>query len=128
MKLLLDTHVLLWSAMDEGRLSTIARSALSDPGNELYISSVSGIELATKIAIRKLRISGTLDEFLNAAQTRFTIREAPFTLAHAREMVRLPLHHRDPFDRALIAQAIADNLTLVSADHEFVNYGVPLIW
>jgi PIN domain nuclease of toxin-antitoxin system len=123
LKLLLDTHVVLWWVDDDRRLGREARRAIAS-ADFVWVSAASGWEVATKTAKRLLRVSEPLH--LTVAADDFT--ELPFTLRHAEELQRLPFHHRDPFDRILVAQARVEGATIVSHDRELEPYGVPMIW
>ena len=123
MKLLLDTHVVLWWVDDDRRLGREARRAIAT-ADYVWVSAASGWEVATKIAKRQLRVSEPLR--LTVSADSFT--ELPFTLKHAEELERLPFHHRDPFDRILVAQARVEGATIVTHDRDLEPYGVPMIW
>jgi PIN domain nuclease of toxin-antitoxin system len=120
--LLLDTHALLWWLADDDRLPTTARKAIR---NEAVVNVSAGTvwEIALKRALGKLDIA---DGWYQAAFRDFT--ELPITAEHARRAGELPPHHRDPFDRMLIAQALVDGLTLVTADPAFEPYAVSRAW
>jgi PIN domain nuclease of toxin-antitoxin system len=123
-RLLLDTHALIWAATDPERLSERAAAAISDPDNDVYVSAVSGWEVAIKRARGRLRFPDVDRRLLAAMQ----LSELPVTLAHASEVGGLPGHHRDPFDRMLVAQARSDQLTIVSQDRALAAYDVALHW
>ena len=121
MRLLLDTHVLIW--WDEGaRLSRAARQAIED-ADQVYVSAVSGWEIAIKTALGRLRPRRTVADAV--AESGF--EELPIHLQDAEALVRLPMRHRDPFDRMLIAQAIDNGLTIVTRDSAFEQYDVKVI-
>ena len=120
MTLLLDTHVLLWFARSDDRLGTAAREAIRR--GTVVISAIAIWEIAIKEALGRLEVSG-LDPFLAAGD----FPELAFTAAHARTAGALPLHHRDPFDRALVAQAHVEGLVLVTADPVLQQYDVALL-
>lgn len=124
MRLLLDTHALIWAASDAGRLSATAGAALRDPSNDVYVSAVSGWEIAIKRARGRLRFPD-IDRAMLAA---LRMTELPVYLRHAAQISALPDHHRDPFDRMLIAQANADGLSIVSRDRAFAAYDVTVLW
>ena len=117
---LLDTHVLVWSAIASDRLSTPTIELLSDPGNEVFVSSVSIAEIVIKQRLGKLQLPvsplALIDEL--------GMSELVFTGLHAQTVAELPLLHRDPFDRWLIAQAITEHLVLVTADAQIHRYDV----
>jgi PIN domain nuclease of toxin-antitoxin system len=120
MRLLLDTHVLLWSLAAPEELSATARERIASPENVVLASVVSAWEIEIKRALRKLEAPEDLEEQL--ARVRFT--ELPLHIRHARALSSLPPIHRDPFDRMLVAQAITDGLTLVTRDRRIARYPV----
>ena len=128
MKLLLDTHAFLWLVEGSPNLSTTARSALSDPRNDLYLSAASVWELAIKTGNKKLTLTDPLDLFLAKWVGAYHIAVLPIETPHALAVATLPNHHRDPFDRILIAQALIEGMTLTSADAKFAPYPVPILW
>lgn len=123
MKLLLDTHVILWWQRDDRRLTQPARRAIAK-ADLVWVSAVSGWEVMIKIARGRLRLREPFRALLAADD--FT--ELPLTLAHAEALAALPPHHTDPFDRALVAQARVQGATLVSHDRALAPYGVAMIW
>ncbi len=120
MNLLLDTHVLLWWLDDPARLSEASRAAIRDGKNAAYVSAATVWEIVIKKALGKLDTPDDLEGVLRTC--RFT--PLPVTIAHALAVRSLPPHHRDPFDRMLVAQAICDGLTLVTRDPEILLYPV----
>jgi len=118
--LLLDTHVLLWWLADDPGLSERQRSAIADPANVVYVSAASAWEIAIKKALGKLIAPNDLGAALIASE----LEQLPVTVAHAEAVGRLPPHHRDPFDRMLIAQAGVEDLTVVTGDPVFAQYEV----
>ena len=128
MKLLLDTHVFLWWIGDDKRLSQPARDAIMSSGNAVFLSVASAWELAVKIRLGKLKLKDDLERFLPDQLQRNAIVALPIGLSHAIRLHRLPLHHRDPFDRMLIVQASVENMTLVTADPFVRMYDVPTLW
>jgi len=127
-RLLLDTHTFLWWVADAPALSAEARKAITRSRNECLVSLVSCWELAIKLSLGKLEISGTLERFIPEQLTANGFRELAIEVRHAARVARLPFHHRDPFDRLLVAQALEEGLTIVSADAVFRRYGVRRIW
>jgi PIN domain nuclease of toxin-antitoxin system len=128
-KLLLDTHVFLWWLTDDQQLSSRARRMLGDSSNEVYFSAVSGWEIAIKTRLGRLRLVGDNVESLVAEQVAANGFSAlPVHLNHALRTYSLPDHHRDPFDRLLIAQAMIEELPLVSVDRRLAEYKIRLIW
>lgn len=128
MKLILDTHTLLWHVLDEPRLSSTAKHLIEDPVNEVFVSAASYWELGIKISLGKLKVTGSFDEFVDACEERFqTVRVES---RHVVYVSRLPFpkDHRDPFDRLIVAQAAVDDLTIVSVDEKLDQYDVLRRW
>lgn len=123
MRLLLDTHALLWFLAGDPALGDPARRAIEDPANERRVSVASLWEIAIKISLGKLDVQGGFDAVV-AALPENDFDLLALEVRHVRRLVDLPFHHRDPFDRVLIAQAIEDDLTIVTADRSFIAYGV----
>ena len=119
-RLLLDTHVVLWALAEPEKLARPARTALEEAENEVFVSVVSGWEIAIKRALGKLEAPDDLE----AAITMQGFEPLLVTFHHATQAGRLPPHHRDPFDRMLIAQAQAEGLVLVTRDPDIPRYGV----
>lgn len=124
MIVLLDTHALLWALEDSPRLSRVARSTIVDPANHVLVSAVSGWEIAIKEALGKLTIPDDLEQAMDAAG--FAPRAISF--ADTRRVRTLPPHHRDPFDRMLVAQALEDGIPLVTCDPQLARYQIQLVW
>jgi PIN domain nuclease of toxin-antitoxin system len=127
-RLLLDTHVFLWWVNDDSNLTEAARRAISNTSNECHLSMASGWEMALKSSLGKLRLTKPIEAFVSdqLRANHFTLLN--FEMRHMAKIEKLPFHHRDPFDRLLIAQAITDKLTLVAAEKVFADYGVKLLW
>ena len=123
MRLLLDTSALISWAHDERRLGPNAYAAIADPVNAVFVSAASAWEVAIKRTLRKLDAPGDVAGWI--AEAGFD--DLPITVEHATAAGALPLHHRDPFDRMLVAQAQLENLTLVAHDDELARYDVPVI-
>lgn len=123
MNLLLDTNALLWSLSSPPKLRPEARRAIQDPGNWVGVSAGSVWEIAIKRAVGKLQVGGDLLDSLR--RTPFDL--IPITPDHAWAAGALPPHHKDPFDRLLIAQARAERLTIVTRDPRFEPYGVDIL-
>jgi PIN domain nuclease of toxin-antitoxin system len=127
MKLLLDTHVFIWWADQPEKLSPAALPALEDEANDLLLSVASVWEMQIKIQLGKLKLSLPLNELIKNQQETNDLTVSPVTLPHVLALDSLPSHHKDPFDRLLIAQSIEEGLTLVSADAQFSAYPVKLL-
>jgi PIN domain nuclease of toxin-antitoxin system len=123
MNLFLDTHVLLWWLDDNSRLSKQAKNYIADVDNIIFVSAVVIWEIRIKEALGKLEIAP--DFFNIVKQQGFEILS--ITAQHANKVGDIPMHHRDPFDRMLIAQAIEESLTIVTHDRAFKAYEIPLI-
>ena len=121
MRLLVDTHLLLWAVASSGRLSSGARALIEDPANEVYYSAASIWEIAIKSALRRKDFSVDVPALL-AALPKMGFIELPVTGAHAARVVQLADIHRDPFDRLLVAQSIVEPLTLLTNDALLVRY------
>ena len=128
MKLLLDTHALLWFSSNDPRLGTRAAALISDGNNERLLSVASLWEVAIKVSIGRLRLDIPLEQLCGPELTRHMTQLLPISPAHVVEVSKLPFHHRDPFDRMLAAQALTDGLTVVSNDQILDRYGVTRIW
>ncbi|MCY2990802.1 MAG: type II toxin-antitoxin system VapC family toxin [Planctomycetota bacterium] len=128
MKLLLDTHTLLWFLADAPNLSTVARTTLEDSAHERWLSPISLLEIALKVRIRKLTLAAPFGTMFPAQLQANHVRLLPIEAHHAAAVAAMPLHHRDPFDHLIIAQAIAEGMTLVSADAAFDAYGANRLW
>lgn len=124
MRVLLDTHVWLWMWGEPERIRNEARTIIEDPGTELHVSAVSAWEVSTKHAAGRLRLPTSAEEWLMDPRHRRDLAELPITFAHAIRAGTLPPHHRDPFDRMLVAQAQIESLVLVSADAKVAAYEV----
>jgi len=127
MRLLLDTHAFLWWATDPDQLSAPVLQACIDPDTTVLVSLVSAWELQIKAQLGKLQVTTSLDHLFQTQQ-RNGVQLLPITLGHILHLDQLPLHHKDPFDRLLLAQAIQDELVLVSKDRVFQDYPVSLFW
>ena len=127
MKLLLDTHIFIWWADQPERLSQSALSALEDEANELLLSVASVWEMQIKIQLGKLKLSLRLKDLVKNQQETNDLTVSPVTLTQVLTLDALPFHHKDPFDRLLIAQSIEEDLTLVTADSQFSAYSVKLL-
>ena len=128
MKLLLDTHAFLWMSLDDPKLSDAARDVIADLENQLLLSPSSYWEIGIKLSIGKYTLSEPLDIFVDREVQRNYLLVLPITPQHASQVTRLPFHHRDPFDRMLIAQAIVEQVAIISADAQLDAYGIERIW
>lgn len=127
MNFLLDTHTFLWYLQESDQLSSQAAETLENTDHCLYLSIANLWELAIKLGIGKLKLQNSFHE-LETILEQLSIRVLPITFADTEFYLSLPLHHRDPFDRMLIAQAINHSLSIVSADAVFDAYPIQRIW
>ncbi len=124
MKFLLDTHILLWFLENDSSLPEIMREAIATPKNLVFVSSVSAWEISIKQSVGKLIAPNNLEEALRFS--RFEV--LPVTLEHGIKVADLPMYHKDPFDRMLIAQALVEGLMIVTVDTKFKLYDVSLFF
>ncbi len=122
-RLLLDTHTLLWWLLDSPTLDGHARAVMADSHNDIYVSAISGLEIAIKRSLGKLRAPDYLEETILAEG----FQHLPITFQHAERVGHLPYLHRDPFDRILIAQAQIEDMTIVTRDLNIHRYDVSAI-
>lgn len=128
MRLLLDSHVFVWMHDQPNKLSPAVKNALTDPANQIFLSVASAWELQIKIILGKFGLSDKLENVITQQRQANNLQMIPVELSHILYLENIPFHHKDPFDRILIAQAAAENMTLVSADRHFSNYKVSLLW
>ena len=128
MKALLDTHALLWWLIDSDQLSDRARGSIANSRTELHWSAASSWELAIKAGLGRLTLPEPPRSLIPRVLQEQAIHPLEITHAHALAVADLPRHHRDPFDRLLVAQAQLEKLAIVSADPIFAKYGTELIW
>ncbi len=128
MRLLVDTHAFVWAVLEDRKLSQSARQTWIDDTNELLISPASLWEIAIKVGLGKLALNRPIDEFFATELVSNRLELLPILPSHAARVSELPHHHRDPFDRLLVAQALCENVPLLSADAALDNYGVQRVW
>lgn len=128
MRLLLDTHALLWFLLDDPRLTPAATEVIADPDNTPLVSPASYWEIAIKISLGKYALPEPLADFVERELERNDFRILPISPRHAGALTGLEFHHRDPFDRLIIAQAMVEGIPVVSADEQFHHYPVQRIW
>lgn len=128
MKLLLDTHAFLWWVTDDERLSQNARKRIAEPRNEVFLSAVSTWEIVVKASLGRLSLVERLDRFVMRQLETNAFTPMPLQLSHAANVWALPDHHKDPFDRLLVAQALVEGLMLVTDDRQVRRYPVKIVW
>lgn len=128
MKLLLDTHTLLWFVLGDSSLSVVARQLIEDAANSKLVSPVTYWELAIKISIGKYALLEPYETFMDRAIRQNGFLILPIEPRHTAVLINLPFHHRDPFDRLMVAQAMVENLILVSADGVLDAYPIQRLW
>ena len=128
MRLLLDTHAFLWWVADDRRLSRKARAAIASRDSACFLSMATVWEMAIKVGLDRLELPSSVDRFVSEQMAANAFEPLPIDLGHPGDVARLPFHHRDPFDRLLVAQALGEGLTIVSADPVFAKYGVKRVW
>lgn len=128
MRALLDTHAFLWFVLNDPKLSADARVTIEDASNEICISPANYWEIAIKISCGKYHLNGSHEAFWQKGMDENNIALLAITLPHTAQLITLPFHHKDPFDRLLIAQALAEQIPLISTDTRFDAYGIERIW
>ena len=128
MRVLLDTNSFLWFISGSNRLSIDAQRFIADLDNQLVLSLASLWEIAIKISIGKLELLQPFDQLIPQQLKENDIHVMPIELSHLTKILGLPFHHRDPFDRLIIAQALTEGLSVISPDIVFSKYSVKLIW
>ncbi len=128
MKILLDTHVLLWLIAGDKRLSETAVKVFLDKNNTLFLSAISFWEICIKISLGKLKLHENWEQIINDELSFNNIQWLQIEKEHCIKLVTLPFHHRDPFDRMLIAQTMVEDTQLLSCDKKMSNYRISVIW
>ena len=128
MTLLLDTHSFLWFWWDDPHLSETAKQAICDPANRKLVSTASCWEIAIKVSLKKLDLGAPYRGFIHQHMVRNNFELLQITDEHLAGLVDLPFHHKDPFDRMLVAQSLYEQIPLVSADPQLDAYGLTRIW
>jgi len=128
MRTLLDTHALLWLITDDKRLSPRAKEAFLDQENVLFFSAASYWEICIKISLGKLQLETNWQEVIQNEMAANAIYWLPVEVSHCAELTKLPFHHRDPFDRMLVAQAVVEEMQLLSRDRRLSAYGIKRVW
>lgn len=128
MNILLDTHAFLWFIAGSDELSDKAREHIEDENNRVFLSAASLWEMAIKVSLGKLTLSEPFETLIPEQLALNGVEILGITVAHTTQVANLPFHHRDPFDRLIIAQALEEQLPVISVDGAFDEYGVKRIW
>ena len=128
MKHLLDSNTLLWYTLNDPQLSGAAKALILDPTNEILISPASYWEIAIKISIGKLTLHQPYEDFIDVCLNKYGFVVLPVEPKHTGVLTNLPFHHRDPFDRLLIAQAMIEGIPVIGNDHDFDSYPIKRLW
>jgi PIN domain nuclease of toxin-antitoxin system len=127
-KLILDTHAFLWFVTNDPLLSATAKALIADPANEIVISPASYWEVAIKVSIGKYPLAVPFEQFFTEGVEGNDFSILPVEIRHAAVLASLPMHHKDPFDRMIIAQAMVERIPIVSIDAALDAYGIIRIW
>lgn len=128
MRLLVDTHAFLWFVTNDAQLSAAALALIADPTNEINVSPASYWEVAIKVSLNKYSLSARFEQFFKEGIEGNGFSVLPIEVRHAAVLASLPMHHKDPFDRLIISQAIAEQISVVSAHRAIDLYGVARLW
>ncbi|NBR07731.1 MAG: type II toxin-antitoxin system VapC family toxin [Planctomycetes bacterium] len=128
MNILLDTHTFLWFWWDDPLLGSRAKNVIRDPANRKLVSLVSYWEVAIKLSQKKIDLGGPYKSFMTKNMLLNNFEILPISEDHLAELIDLPFHHKDPFDRMLVVQALHENIPIISKDLHFDAYGVARIW
>jgi PIN domain nuclease of toxin-antitoxin system len=128
MRLLLDTHTFLWFVLKDSRLSRLADGLIVDPLNDIHISPASYWEIAIKVGKKKLDLLASYDDFMKQGIVGNDFTILPIETKHTSSLTTMATHHKDPFDRLIIAQALVERIPVISEDTAFDHYGVARLW
>lgn len=128
MRLLLDTHAFLWALTDVSRLSTKVKRLIEDGENEIFVSAASSCEIAIKAQLGKLKLPSKPSAFVSEQLLKNAFQPLPISINHSLQLYELPLLHRDPFDRLLIAQSYLEQLPIITSDTLIKQYSIKTIW
>jgi PIN domain nuclease of toxin-antitoxin system len=128
MRHLLDTHAFLWFVLNDPQLSPTALSLINDPANDILVSPATYWEMAIKVGLGKLDLHASYDDFMHRGIVGNDFEILPIEPRHTSVLTTLPLHHRDPFDRLLVAQALVEAISIISSDAQLDAYGVKRLW
>jgi PIN domain nuclease of toxin-antitoxin system len=127
-RLLLDTHAFLWFVTNDSNLSEAALEFVAEPTNEVLVSPASCWEIAIKVSLGKYLLTAPFEKFFREGIEENDMAVLPIDIRHAAVLSSLPMHHKDPFDRMMVSQAIAEQIPIVSRDASLDAYGVRRLW
>lgn len=127
-KFLLDTHTFIWFILDVRQLSAVAKTIIEDRNSKILVSTASLWEIAIKMSLGKLDMGAPFEQLIPGQLIANRMEILPISVAHLYQVAQLPFHHRDPFDRLLIAQSLSENLPILSRDATFDHYAVQRVW
>jgi PIN domain nuclease of toxin-antitoxin system len=128
LNVLLDTNAFLYLTLNSPALTPLAVGALDHTMNTLFISPVTHWEIAIKVSVGKLTVKAPLEQFWKTMCATYHLQSLPIEVSHTSRLITLPHHHRDPFDRLLVAQALIEHLSVISSDAQLDAYGIQRIW
>lgn len=128
MRHLLDSHTLLWYTLGDAKMSREATARIVDPANQILISPAAYWEIAIKVSIGKLALHQPYEDFMDACTNKYGFTILPIEPKHTAALIPLPFHHKDPFDRLLVAQALVEDIPVVSNDSALDAYGIKRLW
>ena len=128
MRVLLDTHAMYWYIEGDPQLSATARTLIQDASNEILISPASYWEIAIKVSIGKWKLNRTYEEFIDIGLNKYGFQVLPILPTHTARVIGLAFHHKDPFDRLLVAQALVESIPIISNDPALDAYGITRLW
>jgi PIN domain nuclease of toxin-antitoxin system len=128
MRVLLDTHALYWYIEGDPQLSATAQTLIQDASNEILISPASYWEIAIKVSIGKWKLNRPYEDFIDIGLNKYGFQILPILPAHTARLIGMPFHHKDPFDRLLIAQAMAEAIPIISGDAVLDSYPIQRLW
>lgn len=128
MRVLLDTHAMYWYIDGDPQLSTTARTSIQDASNEVLVSPASFWEIAIKVSLGKWQLNRSFEEFVDIGLNQYGFQLLPILPSHTAKIITLPFHHKDPFDRLLIAQAMVEGVFIISNDPALDAYGITRLW
>ena len=128
MRFLVDTHALYWYIDGDPQLCPTARTLIQDAANQVLISPASYWEIAIKVSMGKWKLNRSYEDFMDIGLNKYGFQVLPILAAHTSRLIGMPFHHKDPFDRLLVAQALVEQIPIVSADRDLDQYGVTRHW